>query len=164
MYFCYATRPQKEFTAQQILDRVGFTTLVPLEIKTRQRSRHVPKSRIEYSVPLMRGYIFIAIPDGQWWAPFRYDAVRSIVGVAGKPIVIPDKAIDYLASLSGTRSNSDMQRKFQPGQIVEVSSGPLEGMTAKIKQVRGKKATAIINMLCAERDIILDIDLLREAA
>ena len=162
-FYCYATRPQKELTAAEILSRVGFTALVPLEIKTRRKSRRY-KQVIEFAVPLMRGYVFIEITDGQWWTPFRYDAVRSIVGVAGKPIVISDKAIDYLASLSGTRSDIDIQPQFQPGQKVEVSSGPLEGMTAKIKKVKGKKATAIINMLCAEREMILDVALLREAA
>ena len=159
-WYCYTTRPQKEFIAREILTRNGLNCIVPTEIKHRRRSRHA-KARIQYEAPLMRGYVFVETL--LWWQPFQYNLFTSIVGHNGNPTVIPEQSIDYLKSLDG-KSFEPPKQNIRPGQTLTIKSGPLAGHVAKIQQVRGKKATAFINMLCGQTPLTLDVVFFDEAA
>ena len=159
-WYAYQCRPQKEFLARDILSRNGYQVIVPTEIKHRRRSRHA-KARIQYEAPLMRGYVFIETL--LWWQPFNYNLFTSIVGHNGNPTVIPKESIDYLTSLDG-KSFEPPKTNIRPGQTLTIKSGPLTGHVAKIQQVRGKKATAFLKMLCGETPLTLDVAYFDEAA
>ncbi len=113
------------------LTRKTIPTFLPLmEVIRRYRYRRVV--RLE---PLFPGYLFVRLErmdhnPGRWdavrWAP----GVKSILGLEGEPLPVPDPVVDAIRTRMGELGFVRPGLRFGPNARVFVRHGPLAGLEA----------------------------------
>jgi transcription antitermination factor NusG len=119
----------------------GIEAYLPLQRKLRQWSDR--KKWVE--VPLISGYIFVCITRKEYDKVLRTNGVVTYVRFEGKAAVIPDVQIEYIKKMlshSGISIEVSSQQ-FIPGDKVEVTVGPLIGLTGTLVSFKGKKRVAV---------------------
>jgi transcription antitermination factor NusG len=123
------------------LEFQGIEAYLPLQRKLRQWSDR--KKWVE--VPLISGYIFVCITLKEYDKVLQTNGVVTYVRFDGKAAVIPDEQIEFIKRmLSQTDVNVEVSsQQLDPGDKVEVTVGPLIGLTGTLVSFKGKKRVAI---------------------
>jgi len=135
------TRSRAEKKVLLELEFQGIEAYLPLQRKLRQWSDR--KKWVE--VPLISGYIFVNIIRKEYDKVLQTNGVVTYVRFEGKAAVIPDIQIEFIKKmLSQSEVNVDvLPQLFNPGDIVEVTSGPLIGLKGTLVSYKGKKRVAV---------------------
>jgi hypothetical protein len=73
--------PQKEFAAQEIMTRRGYTTFCPFESLWRKKSRYTNEKDLRH-FPLMPRYLFVGLGSSpSWYYIFRVPLIVWLTGV-----------------------------------------------------------------------------------
>ena len=105
-WFVLCVPPQKELAVQQIMDREGFATFVPVA-KEHKFANGAARARAEKtlaSVPLMPRYVFIGMNDNTpgWERVFCFTSIfnprkervaTGVIGMNGEPYEVPHDTI-----------------------------------------------------------------------
>lgn len=127
-WFAYTVQPQGEGKARDILEQWGFGVSVPTEIIKRKRARSLRRYDVE--VPLIRGYVFVDVPDDLgWWHVLNFREIMGVVGMAGEAMPIDG---NWINRVSQPRDKTDSIINFEAGTPVQVIGGPAEGHQAKV--------------------------------
>ena len=135
-WYAVYTKSRSEKKLFSLLCSKGVECFLPLRKELRQRSDR--KKWVE--LPLLPSYLFVQISEKD-----RFDvlntpgAVRYII-FDGKPATIPVQQIAYLQNLVESKSR-DLEVCYgamDPGEYVEVTSGPLRGIKGEVLQIKGK--------------------------
>ena len=133
------SRSEKKVYAN--LTELGIETYLPLQRKLRQWSDR--KKWVE--MPLISGYVFVHITKNEYEKVLKSDYVVCYVRFEGKAAIIRDEDIDLLKRMLGQKeleleATTD---QLQPGQTVEIMSGPLCGTIGELIEYRGKNRVAL---------------------
>lgn len=149
MIYAFRVEPQRERTISAILKNRGFDAFVPLERRWLRRCGR-RRTGIERDYPLIVGYVFVRFSrPPPWYQLFSMHCLKSVVGIGGMPMPIPETAMGALMSgqsVPHTRS-TNTRLAFVPGDTVRVSHGPLAGYEGRVEAVVGKRARMIFQML-----------------
>ena len=142
-YFWHAVyvKSRAEKKAQMELEIQEIESFLPLQRKLRQWSDR--QKWVE--MPLISGYLFVHASRKEYDQVLQSNYVVSYVRFEGKAAVVPDYQIEYL-KLMLQQDNSDIEitrEKLQPGQLIEVISGPMIGLKGTLQKIKGKNKVAV---------------------
>lgn len=164
-WYCLRTAPQRELVLEALLRDYGLRTFCPVETKWRRIG--MKQKRTPYAFAMLPRYLFVSGDDP--WAiirAHRHRGVQGVVGVAGRPVAIPERAIERLARISGapipTRS-TPIRRSFAVGDKVEILAGPLAAQIVEVARIKGRTAEVIISMLGGDRPAEIPLECLEAA-
>ena len=142
-YFWHAVyvKSRAEKKAQMELKIQEIESFLPLQRKLRQWSDR--QKWVE--MPLISGYLFVRASRKEYDKILQSNYVVSYVRFDGKAAVVPDYQIQYL-KLMLQQDNLDIEitrEKLQPGQLIEVISGPMIGLKGTLQKIKGKNKVAV---------------------
>ena len=142
-YFWHAVyvKSRAEKKAQMELQIQEIESFLPLQRKLRQWSDR--QKWVE--MPLISGYLFVHASRKEYDQVLQSNYVVSYVRFDGKAAIVPDCQIEYL-KLILQQDNSDIEitrKKLQPGQLIEVISGPMIGLKGTLQKIKGKNKVAV---------------------
>lgn len=142
----FRTVPQAEFKARDELQNAGFSAFIPTECRYRRVGAHRTR-RTKVQVPMCPGYVF---GSGK---PSEARHVRNRIGALRKTDTVDD--FKHLQSISGKEiDNEPRPVTWQPGEPAVIGSGPFEGSSVTVLEVRGKVAIVKGFVMNAEREQI----------
>jgi transcriptional antiterminator RfaH len=138
-------QPRAEYLSAEELTRDGHEIFFPCVKSEYARAGHSDK-------PLFPGYMFIRFdPEQGGWPSFRM-AHRVIGWVKFQGVVptIPNEIIEALAERLDEKSGGEgLWRRFQPGHLVQVVAGALEGLGEVVEEAKSPtgKAKVLIEFM-----------------
>lgn len=140
-WYAVYVKSRAEKKAQTELQYKGIESFLPLQRKLRQWSDR--KKWVE--MPLISGYLFVRISRKEYDAVLQSNFIVSYVRFEGTAALIPEKQIDFLKMMlkQDAVDIEITQEKFEPGQIIEVISGPLIGLQGKLVRIKGRNKLAV---------------------
>lgn len=132
------TRARAEKVVAEWVQHEGGTAWIPLA-----RSRRVYGARVRESwVPLFPGYVFYdsATYDGR--RAYRSQRVAAVL-VPPLPEVLGDDLQNVARALAATPDLRPGEAPLEPGQAVQVVSGPLEGTRGRLLRREGQTVLVI---------------------
>lgn len=132
-WYLIHTKPARETTATEHLERQGFETFLP---RTRRQIRRAGRwrERIEAMFPR---YLFVRLDteEDDWASIHSTLGVSRLVRFGNRPAVAPIDLIESLRSSANADSIVSIETAagFEPGQRVRVMDGPLAGIEGIIQ-------------------------------
>lgn len=135
-WYAVYTRSRAEKKLYTLLTQKNVECFLPLQKILKQRSDR--KKWVEE--PLLRSYVFVRIQEQEYFNVLNTAGAVHYVCFEGKAVPIPDNQIHALESLihSGIHQVEVSYEELSPGEVVEVTGGPLKGTYGEIQQLRGK--------------------------
>lgn len=161
-WYCVHTKPQKEIQFEQhCRQRLDVETYCPQvrEYRTVRRVRRVMVSM------LFPRYVFCRFDPATSYRGIRYapDAV-DIVRIGSDPIVVADSMIADVKQWAGHMMDlTTIRRPLMSGDSVEITQGPLRGLTAVIQHAEEsqERVAILIELLTSEARITISRSNLR---
>ena len=146
------THPNKEVWASGNLNRRGYETFLPTCVAVRGPSRAL------VIVPLFRGYLFLAVADGQGWVAARYaNGVHKICMAGDRPNIVRNGAVEaLLATEANRRTLLTADAIWRPGVPCRLDGGAFNGIDAVIHRVVGDVAHVHVLMFGELREVTVD--------
>lgn len=141
-WYAIYTKPRAERAVADKLSECGFSVLSPL-LKERKLYR---RKLQEVVTPLFPCYIFANLDIDRNYRLVKYTrGVRSIVGTAYAPAIVPDAMI---SSMLGRMENGIITLRapeFHPGDEVFIRAGAFEGFEALFeRELNGTERVSIL--------------------
>ncbi len=152
-WYAVRTRSRHEKFATTHLRATGFEVYLPLVAKVRQWKDR--KTCIQF--PLFPGYCFVRCEVGGFREVRKAPGVVELVGIAGKPVSIPEKEIESLHQLMSSSLPFDPHPRLEPGATVRVVRGPLEGVEGVLVR-KSPKARLLIAVQLLSQGATVEID------
>jgi transcription antitermination factor NusG len=132
------SRTEKKVSAE--LEKLGFDHYLPL-IKVLKQWSDRKKWVVE---PLFKSYIFVHIEPAQYYDVLKvYNVVRYIT-FEGKAVPIPPQQIEAIKFfLEDAEPEEITDMSWEKGQVVEVISGHMTGLTGELVEVKKKHKVRI---------------------
>jgi len=165
-YWCVAhTEPQAEHWANDNLQRLGYTTFLPL-IATYRRNHVTHRRTVLTLAPLFSRYLFVANDNANAWRPIREaPGVQNVITIAGKAQYARAGAVEALQALEHTRRQLPARRTVGAvGDAVAVRYGIVAGHRGVITSVSRDTAHIALLFLGQLRDVRLPLDCLSPVA
>lgn len=150
----------EDFVVRLILLERGFSVFFPTEKRWNQVSKYSTKKRL-VTKALAPGWVWVGWPIGQerWADLFAVDMVSRVIAVDGKPYRFPNTVMADLFDRWDRDANQapDHERfmrthvEFNEGDMVRVTSGPFEGQTFPVLELKGPMASGLVTFLAEER-------------
>jgi len=156
-WYLVQTKPRREYTAKENLERQGYTTYLPLILLRRRRSGRSCTA----PGPMFPRYLFISLHEGvDDWRPIRSTTgVSSLVRFGQQAACVPDTLITTLQSREDDAGIQRIpERVLREGDRVRIAEGPFEGYEAVIEAASGKQRVILLLQLL-ERNVRLDVGL-----
>jgi transcriptional antiterminator RfaH len=161
-WYVMYTKPNREPLVNRQLEDRGIPTYFPHLQVERGHGRGI---RVE---PFFPHYLFFQADldsgeaNGLQWLP----GIRNIVAFNNRPAAIPESGIEVLRQHLKPFSGSVVRKKdllFKPGQHVEITSGPFEGLEAIFqKGLSGQdRVQILLKMLHAWTRVEINVDQLK---
>ncbi len=164
IWYVLCVPPQRELAVQQIMDREGFATFVPVkrEFKFANGPARARMKKTASALPIMPRYVFLGMNPGKtpgWDRVFCYTSIfnrykhriaSGVLGVDGKPCrVRHDPLRRFMLRHSAGAFNapgyhSQMRqtgREFGPGDMVTT-----ESITFRVVDIEDGKAAGLVKM------------------
>lgn len=114
----------------------GLEAYLPLNKELRQWSDR--KKWVE--LPLLPSYVFVQVTPEEESKVRLVDGVINYVYWLGKKAVIRDAEIEALKDFVSRHQNIQIERlEYQPGEKIELESGPFKGREATVTGIKGKR-------------------------
>ena len=155
-WLCVHTRPRKETGAEQYCrESLNLETYYP-RLKHLKTVRRVKRWVVG---PLFPRYFFCRLNIAQSFRAVQYaPQVVGVVGFGGKPTLVDPAIIEQLRQWAGEAVDVVTVRPgFRPGDLVEISDGPLRGLQAVVLQEmsdRDRVAVLLSTLGCQARLIV----------
>jgi transcriptional antiterminator RfaH len=137
-WYCIHTKPLKERQVANCLnERLGLETYFP----RLKRQKTIRRVRRVVTSPLFPRYLFCRFDLQARYRAVRYaPEVLEIVSFGERPALVPDTMIDELKSWAGdTFDQISVQPDLHPGDMVEITDGPMRGLHAVILRERNDR-------------------------
>jgi transcriptional antiterminator NusG len=153
-WFAVHVTPQHETKVAILLEYKGYEQFLPTYKVRRNWADRV--KLIEQ--PLFPGYVFCRVKEAVFGLLRTTPGVIRIVGVAGRPLRVPDEEIKavYQAIQSGL-DVCPFAPHLKIGQKVLVKRGPLSGIVGKLAEVKNR-SRLVISVDLTMKAIAVDID------
>ena len=156
------SQPRKEFFAAANLANQDYRVFLP---KLRKTVRHARRQR-EVERPLFPRYLFVELDiDRQRWRPILGTfGVASLIMADARPLPAPRGLVEAMMARADPGSVVDLSPSLEPGQRVEVLSGPFAGKIGALAALDGPgRARVLVEILGAAREIPIEADRLAPA-
>lgn len=130
-------KSRHEKKVAQALTEKGIENYVPIRKELRSWSDR--KKWVETVV--ITCYVFVKVTPKQREQVLQTDSVVNFVRIARQDACIPDEQMELLQMVLGD-TELDVELNYedlQPGEFFEVLSGPFQGKTVELVQLKGKK-------------------------
>lgn len=155
-WYCIHTRALKEpQVAGYLRERLSLETYLPL-LRRQKTVRRVLRTVVN---PLFPRYLFCRLDLAAQYRAVRYaPEVIDLVSFGSQPAVVGDMMMEQLKSWAGDVIDLDSgARKFQAGDQVEITDGPLQGLSAVILNERNddqRVAVLLSTLECGAKLIV----------
>lgn len=175
-WYVVKTNPRCEARAEAGASAAGFRTYLPMASRLMRR-RHMKAQQRVYR-PLLTGYLFVAVGEGTpgFYDLRQIDGVHSVLGrrlsnesgSANRYVSVADEAVQQIERLEADGKFDEVDYKARPftrHDQVEITDGPLRGMTFVFDDYFGSRSAKIVAALVENaRPMKIDLALLRRAA
>jgi len=140
-WYAVYTAPRAEKKVSERFEQEEIEYYLPLQKVKRQWSDRIK----EVIVPVIRGYIFVHIPTTKFRKVLSVYGAIAFVREEGAPVFIPDAQIERLQFMVNYSEEpvEFSQEPFEPGEIVNICRGPLQGLMGELVQIKGKHKVSI---------------------
>ena len=146
------SRHEKKVHAQ-LADRPGIDAFLPLR---ERRSRW--KDRItRIQEPLFPGYCFARFRHPDQLRVLKAVGVVGLVGPSGEPEAIPDREIEAIRTLAGSRLSYEPFPFLAEGMTVEVIRGPLMGARGRLLR-KDREFRVVLSVTLIRQSVSVVID------
>lgn len=154
------TAPNAEFKARTELERLGLTTVLPVET-TLRRSRGKGRPRIKTQAPILPGYVVAGGYEIPWMEIWALRPVRGVVSFNGQPALLSQEVVDHIRQME---IQPLLKRTpFKPGDEVTIIDSPWNNGIIKVESITDKKAQVIFEAFGAKRKATVSVDKLEAA-
>lgn len=144
-------RPRHEKLTSRLLERKGIECFLPL--KTEVRQWHDRKKKVQS--PVFPGYLFVHIDIMEMLQVYNTDGFVKFICSEDKPDIVSTEAIEALKkALVGDFEVSS--EKFQPGDQVRVSFGPMKGLEGNLLRF-AQQSKLVINIDVIDKSVLVTI-------
>ncbi len=155
-WYCIHTKPLKE---NQVLgyfrDRLNLETYFP-QLKHQRTLRRVLRTIVS---PLFPRYLFCRLDLNAQYRAVRYAPdVIDIVSFGAQPAMVGDMIVAELKSWAGEVVDFSLpQRRLQTGDRVEITDGPMRGLSAVILHERNdrERVAVLLSTLQCSAQLVL---------
>ena len=130
----------------------GVDSYLPLVDTIRQWADRKKK----VSLPLFNSYVFVRINLRESLKVLTVDGVVRIVGSGSKPIPIPDEQIHAIRLILNEDYKTEDIPFFKQGESVEISAGPLRGLSGFLLR-NSSKLRFVISVEMIGRSVAVEI-------
>jgi len=152
----YAVRTRSRHEKQvgrQLADRPRIEVFLPLwERRSRWKDR---VKRIQE--PLFPGYCFARFGRPDRLRVLKAGGVVGVVGPGGEPEPIPEREIEAIRTLAGTRLSYEPFPFLAEGALVEVIRGPLMGVRGRLLR-RDRELRVVLSVTLIRQSVSVEID------
>jgi transcription antitermination factor NusG len=159
-WFAVYTNPRAEKKVNAEFIYQGIESYLPL-----QRTLRFWSDRRKWvEEPLFKSYIFVHISENQYFHVLNTTGVVRYVTFEGRAVPIPEKQIEairyFLSETDAPQEKMDLQG-FEQGMNVEITRGPLKGLTGQIVNHPGQQRVRVeiealgqfLNLTISPRDL-----------
>ena len=133
-WYALYTRPRHEKTVYERLSEKEFDTYLPLVKRVSQWKDR--KKKIEE--PLFKSYLFCDFEYKYRFDVLETNGIVKIINFNGNPAVVPDWQIESLKKMIESPETIEVEPYLRPGELVELTSGPMRGMKGTVVRRKGK--------------------------
>lgn len=140
-WYAVYTAPRAEKKLSERFEKEEIEHYLPLQKVKRRWSDRIK----EVIVPVVHGYIFVHIPTVSFKKVLNTYGAIAFVREAGHPVAIPDAQIarlKFMVNFSDEPVEFSAEQ-FEPGETVNISRGPLQGLMGELVEVKGKHKVVI---------------------
>jgi transcription antitermination factor NusG len=131
-WFAVQVAPRSEQRVVQHLEYKGYEAFLPT-----YRSKRRWKDRIKVlELPLFPNYVFCRTLSGSTGMVLTIPGAIRMVGIAGRPSVIPDDEIEAIQRISSSGRPAAPHPYICAGKKVLIAAGPLAGIVGILSQIR----------------------------
>lgn len=136
-WYAIYTKPRAEKKVFERFCEHGYDAYLPLVTSVREWSDRKKK----VTSPLISGYVFVKINRELLFDTLKVQGTLGVLRYLGKPAVIRDCEIDNLKILIGGGAELEKLNAaiFVKGDLVDVVSGPFQGLRGVSVVVQGKQ-------------------------
>jgi len=139
-WYVVYTQPRAEKKAGEYLAEKNIRFYLPLVTTIRQWSDR--KKKVE--LPLFPSYLFVYVSQREYYEVLNITGISRYLFFEGKAATISQKEIDKIKML--LNSDIDMEvshNEILPGELIEITHGPLRGIRGEMVQYKGERKVAI---------------------
>lgn len=153
-WYAVRTRSRQEKKVHaQLVDRPGIDAFLPLQ---ERRSRW--KDRIKrVQEPLFPGYCFARFRRLDRLRVLKAVGVVGLVGQSGEPEQIPDREIEAIRTLAGSRLSYEPFPFLTEGMMVEVIRGALTGVRGRLLR-KDREFRVVLSVTLIRQSVSVEID------
>lgn len=156
-WYCIHTRPCKESqVAVHLKATLGRDTYFP----KLTRKKIIRRVKRIVTCPLFPRYVFCRMDLSAHYRAVRYaPAVIDIVRFGEHPAIVAESLIEELMSWAGEAVDLiAMQPLLRPGEFVEITGGPMQGLRATVLNQRndGERVAVLLSMLKYGAQMVID--------
>lgn len=143
-WYVLYTKPRWERKTAGELEKLGIEVYCPMITTIRQWSDRKKK----VTSPLFTSYIFVRLKEKDRNQVFAASGVVRYLFWLNKPAIVRDEEIETIERWLNNDEFEDIEvRNFQPGERVEIQSGPMKGQKGIVKEVRRKEISLVLESL-----------------
>lgn len=153
-WYAVWTRFRHENTVRQQLVQKQLDAFLPTITRwSRWKDR---RKRIEW--PLFPGYCFVRFDGRDTFPILRCVGVVSVISFNGVPAAIADHELESLRLLVTTTLAYDPCPLIREGSFVQVTGGPLRGVTGRLLCKNAHRATVVLSVDLIGQSVRVEVD------
>jgi transcription antitermination factor NusG len=153
LWYALHVRPRFEKHVQSQLQEKGYEVFLPISIAKRKWSDRIKT----VEVPLFPCYLFCRFDINARLPVLITPGVNCVVGVGKAPHPVAEEEILAVRRVVESGVAAEPYPYLQAGQMVQVESGPLEGLTGAVVRVKGADRL-VVSVSLLMRSVSAEID------
>ena len=152
-WYALHVKPRFEKLVTTQLDQKGYDTLLPIYASRRKWSDRIKT----LSLPLFPGYIFCRFNINARLPIVATPGVMRILGIGRIPTPVNESEIVSIQHVMESGAQAQPHPYVTAGQMVEIESGPLQGLTGIIVRLKGSERL-VVSVSLLMRSVAVEID------
>lgn len=153
-WFAVQVAPRSEQRVVQHLGYKGYETFLPTYLSKR---RWKDRAKV-LELPLFPSYVFCRALPGSSGMVLTIPGTIRVVGIGGKPSVIPDHEIEAIQRINSSGIRTVPHPYLCAGQKVRIASGPLSGIVGVLSHIKND-CLLIVTVEMIMRSISVELDI-----
>jgi transcriptional antiterminator RfaH len=133
LWFCLRAQPKREHIAAACLHHISEVEVFCPRVRFRKRTS---RGLVWFVESMFPGYLFARFDYATLYRRIRQiPGVRGFVQFGDRLALLPDALISEIKSHTGKDEVIDINRGLEPGQKVQISQGPFQGLEALVTRL-----------------------------
>lgn len=152
-WYALHIKPRFEKLVTTQLDQKGYPTLLPTYTSQRKWSDRVKT----LSLPLFPGYIFSRFNINARLPIVATPGVMRVLGIGRIPTPVNESEITAIQHIMDSCAHAEPHPYLTAGEMVEIESGPLQGLTGIIVRVKNSDRL-VVSVSLLMRSVAVEVD------